>query len=404
LIKICGIIFSVNLTQHHNNRQLCVFLFFMNPTSVHNSFSPVSRQAGWHTLSRSFRDSFTIKTLLHFFLITLISYTSFAQHDTLHFIQPDISVKTKPVSLHKADSGRSNQPINQLTNPHDAAQKQINKRVKIIAAANIAGYSGAMLGFYHAWYKNYPQSSFHTFNDMKEWKGMDKIGHAQGVYAESLASMELWRWTGIDRKKRIWLGGLSGPVYHTVIEVLDGFSAEWGWSWADVGANFIGSGMLIAQELAWDEQRIIFKFSFHRKSYSDPALNERSNKIFGKSTAERFLKDYNGQTYWLSANVHSFFPESKWPKWLNIAVGTGAEGMFGANENIGMDANGNVIFNRTDIRRYRQWYLSPDIDLSKIKTNKKGIKLALRLLNVVKIPMPALEYSNGGFKVRAIGF
>ncbi|HQW93173.1 MAG TPA: hypothetical protein PKY28_08745, partial [Ferruginibacter sp.] len=63
-----------------------------------------------------------------------------------------------------------------------------------------------------------------------------------------------------------------------------------------------------------------------------------------------------------------------------------------------------IIFNRTDIKRYRQWYLSPDIDLSKIKTNNKGLKLALRLLNVVKIPMPALEFSNGGFKVRAIGF
>ncbi len=370
----------------------------MAPIPVHNSTLPVFRQAGWQHSTSSFRDSGTMKSLLCFFLFTLISYTSFAQPDTLHFIQPNISVKTNPLPFHNADTGGSNPPINQLTT------KQINRRVKIIAAANIAGYSGAMLGFYHAWYKNYPQSNFHTFNDMSEWKGMDKIGHAQGVYAESLASMELWRWTGIDRKKRIWLGGLSGPVYHTVIEVLDGFSAEWGWSWADVGANFIGSGMLIAQELAWDEQRILFKFSFHRKSYSDPALNERSNKIFGKSTAERFLKDYNGQTYWLSANIRSFFPESKWPKWLNIAVGTGAEGMFGANENIGKDANGNVIFNRTDIKRYRQWYLSPDIDLSKIKTNKKGLKLALRLLNVVKIPMPALEFSNGGFKFRAIGF
>jgi hypothetical protein len=216
--------------------------------------------------------------------------------------------------------------------------------------------------------------------------------------------MELWRWTGIDRKKRIWIGGLSGPVYHTVIEVLDGFSAQWGWSWADVGANFIGSGMLIAQELAWDEQRIQFKFSFHRKSYNDPSLNQRSDKIFGSSLPERFLKDYNGQTYWLSANVRSFFPETKWPKWLNIAVGTGAEGMFGAFDNTGKDDMGNINFNRTDIKRYRQWYLSPDIDLTKINTNKKGLKLAFRLLNIVKIPMPALEYSNGSFKVKAIGF
>jgi hypothetical protein len=216
--------------------------------------------------------------------------------------------------------------------------------------------------------------------------------------------MELWRWTGIDRKKRIWLGGLSGAVYQTVIETLDGFSSEWGWSWGDFGANILGSGLFISQELAWNEQRIQYKFSFHRKWYSDPMLNQRSDKIFGNSTAERFLKDYNGQTYWLSANIKSFFPSSKLPAWLMISFGTGAEGMFGAVDNIGKDANGNIIFNRTDIKRYRQWYLAPDIDLSKIKTKHKGIKVALNILNIVKFPMPSLEYANGRFKFNALTF
>ena len=202
----------------------------------------------------------------------------------------------------------ANQPINQLTDQRinqspnlqitKLSNPQINRRVKIIAATNLVGYSGAMVGLYSAWYKNYPQSNFHSFNDFPEWKQIDKIGHAYSAYAESKASMELWRWTGIDRKKRIWIGGMSGAFYQTVIEVLDAYSAEWGWSWADFGANLLGSGMLVAQELAWDEQRIQFKFSFHRKSYNDASLNQRSDKIFGKSTAERFLKDYNGQTYY----------------------------------------------------------------------------------------------------------
>lgn len=283
-------------------------------------------------------------------------------------------------------------------------QQTIKKRTKIIAATNIIGYSAAMAGLYQAWYKNYPQSNFHAFNDIDEWKGIDKIGHMYSAYAESKASMELWRWTGIDRKKRIWLGGMSGAFYQTVIETLDGFSSEWGWSWGDFGANILGSGMLVTQELAWDEQRIQLKFSFHRKTYSDAALNQRSNKIFGSSTAERFLKDYNGQTYWLSANIKSFFPESKLPAWLMVSVGTGTEGMFGARDNIGKDANGNIIFSRTDIKRYRQWYLAPDIDLTKIKTKKKGIKVALNILNIVKFPMPSLEYSNGKFKVNAVTF
>ena len=339
-----------------------------------------------------------MKTLLSFFIGILLSYTSLAQDSTIVFQKIEPHENHVDTIIFNKKSSKDYQQINGLT------KTQINRRIKIITATNIIGYGAAMAGLYSAWYKNYPQSNFHSFNDMPEWKGIDKIGHAYSVYAESLASTELWRWTGISRKKRIWIGGLSGPMYHTVIEVLDGFSAQWGWSWGDIGANFIGSGMLIAQELAWDEQRIQFKFSFHRKTYSDPTLNQRSNKIFGSSTAERFLKDYNGQTYWLSTNVRSFFPESKWPRWLNIAVGTGAEGMFGANNNVGKDDAGNINFSRPDIKRYRQWYLSPDIDLTKIKTNRKGVKLAFRLLNIVKIPMPALEFSNGSFKVRAIAF
>jgi uncharacterized protein YfiM (DUF2279 family) len=333
--------------------------------------------------------SCTFKALLSFFFLLVIAFQLKAQDSSKTFLDdhPEIFKNTSPQKY-----------IPQLT------QKQTNNRVKIIAATNIVGYSAAMAGLYAAWYKDYPQSNLHTFNDIGEWKGIDKIGHAYSAYAESKASMELWRWTGIERKKRIWIGGMSGAFYQTVIETLDGFSKEWGWSWGDFGANILGSGMLVAQELAWDEQRIQFKFSFHHKSYNDPTLIQRSNKIFGTSTAERFLKDYNGQTYWLSANLKSFFPKSKLPAWLQVSIGTGAEGMFGANENIGKDANGTINFSRTDIKRYRQWYLAPDIDLTKIKTNRKGIKVALNILNIVKFPMPSLEYSNGRFKFNTLTF
>ncbi|WP_462255009.1 DUF2279 domain-containing protein [Ferruginibacter sp.] len=343
--------------------------------------------------------SCTFKALLSFYLLFAATFQLMAQDST----QKVNSVFTNGTFSDHGDTITFNTKQNKFNN-NKLTPQQTKKRVKIIATTNIIGYSGAMVGLYAAWYKNYPQTNFHSFNDIGEWKGIDKIGHAYSAYAESKASMELWRWTGIDRKKRIWLGGMSGAVYQTVIETLDGFSKEWGWSWGDFGANILGSGILVAQELVWDEQRIQFKFSFHRKFYSDPILNQRSNKIFGASTAERFLKDYNGQTYWLSANLKSFFPKSNLPAWLQISVGTGAEGLFGANKNIGKDDNGTMNFNRTDIKRYRQWYLAPDIDLTKIKTNKKGIKVALNILNIVKFPMPSLEYSNGKFKLNALTF
>lgn len=370
---------------------LYVFLFFMAKTFVH-TIAAIKKKGGYYFQKKS-------AVIFISVLFSLPVFAGYPAHFDSILITTNVELKNKSYfSQTIFPAFEDTIPVKPLTT------KQINRRIKIIAATNIIGYGGAMAGLYAAWYKNYPQSNFHVFNDINEWKGIDKLGHAYSVYAESLASTELWRWTGMSRKKRIWIGGLSGPVYHTVIEVLDGFSSEWGWSWGDIAANFSGSGLLIAQELAWDEQRIQFKMSFHRMKYNDPTLNTRSDKIFGTSTAERFLKDYNGQTYWLSTNVRSFFPQSKWPAWLNIAIGTGAEGMFGAFDNIGKDENGNIIFNRTDIKRYRQWYLAPDIDLSKIKTNKKGIKLALRLLNVIKFPAPALEFSNGSFKIKAIAF
>lgn len=284
------------------------------------------------------------------------------------------------------------------------SETQKRRRTWLVASANLAGYSAAMIGLYNAWYKNYPQGKFHSFNDWPEWKQMDKAGHLYSAYVESRGSMELWRWTGMDRKKRIWIGGMSGAFYQTVIEVLDGFSTEWGWSWADFSANILGSGMLVAQELAWDDQRIKLKFSFHRKTYADPELNQRSNTLFGRSWAERMLKDYNGQTYWASINLRPFFPDSRIPSWLSLSVGYGAEGLFGGTENTAKDENGNIIFNRPDIKRYRQWYLAPDIDLSKIKTNNKALRFLFSVLSSFKFPAPSLEFSNGKFRVNALHF
>ncbi len=337
------------------------------------------------------------KSLFSFFLAILFYVCASAQDSVVKISNVDTSLKSKIIL---------NQPINQSTNfQQNNLQYPYNKkRIKTVAIANVVGYGAIMYGLSAAWYSGFPKSKMHSFDDNGEWLQIDKIGHALSAYAESNASYEVWRWSGISRKKRIIYGGLSGAAYQTIIEVLDGYSAEWGWSWGDFGANIVGSGIFTAQELAWDEQRIRFKFSFHKKNYNDATLNARSTAIFGKSEPERFLKDYNGQTYWLSANVKSFFPKSRVPAWLGVAVGTGAEGMFGANDNIGRDKLGNITFARNDIQRYRQWYLAPDIDLSKIKTKKRGVRMLLTALNVFKFPMPSLEYSRNGVRFNWLHF
>ncbi len=72
--------------------------------------------------------------------------------------------------------------------------------------------------------------------------------------------------------------------------------------------------------------------------------------------------------------------------------------MYGGFENLATDKDENIIFDRRDIKRQRQWYLSPDIDFTKIKTNKKGVRTFLSVLNMVKLPAPTLELTGGKLK------
>lgn len=284
-------------------------------------------------------------------------------------------------------------------------EKNVNKkRAYLITGLNVVGYGTSLIIFNNTWYKNYPRTSFHTFNDSREWQQMDKIGHAWAAYNSGRASTAMWKWAGFSNKKATLIGGLSGTAYLTVIEILDGHSAEWGWSWSDIAANLTGSGLFIGQQLGWEEQRIQFKFSFHKKNYGEAMLNNRADDLFGSNWKERMLKDYNGQTYWLSTNLKSFFPDLNLPSWLNIAIGYGAEGMFGGFENKWNDGDPGFPIDRSDIKRYRQWFLAPDINFSKIKTNNKGLKTLFSFLDCFKFPTPSLELSNGKLKVNAIHF
>ncbi|MFY0254642.1 DUF2279 domain-containing protein [Chitinophaga sp. 30R24] len=281
----------------------------------------------------------------------------------------------------------------------------IRSRVWLLSGTTVAAYGVSLAVLNTAWYRDYPKSNFHFFSDMNEWKQMDKAGHIFSAYFIGKYSREMWRWSGIPRKEQIWVGGMSGFVFQSVIEILDGYSSEWGFSWGDMGANAIGSALLISQELAWNEQRIQLKFSAHPEHYNDDQiLAEKTTELFGKAFWERTLKDYNGQTYWLSVNLHSFYKDSHLPEWLNIAVGYGAQGMIGGTDNTWTDKHG-IDRDYSHLARTRQFYLSPDVDFTKIHTHKKAVKVLFQVLNMMKFPAPTFEItSKGRTKIRALYF
>ncbi|WP_315815813.1 DUF2279 domain-containing protein [Paraflavitalea speifideaquila] len=90
---------------------------------------------------------------------------------------------------------------------------------------------GSYIALNKAWYADYPKESFHFFNDNGEWLQMDKAGHVWTAYQMSRVSGALWKWAGLSAAKSAWLGGISGVAYQSIIEIQDGFSSEWGFSW-----------------------------------------------------------------------------------------------------------------------------------------------------------------------------
>lgn len=269
-----------------------------------------------------------------------------------------------------------------------------SKRQNTVFLTEAVAASATLLALNQLWYKDYPKSDFHFLNDNAQWLQMDKAGHVFSAYQVGRVGAEMLEWSGSSKKNQRLYGATLGFAFLTAVEVMDGFSAEWGASYGDIIANASGTALFISQDLLWNEQRIIPKFSYHQTVYPSARPN-----TLGSTWNEQILKDYNGQTYWLSANIASFVPIAKVPKWLNLAVGYGAEGMI-----TGDAVLVNTIF-LPEKRRIRQFYFSLDVDLTRIETKNHTLKTIFSIFNTLKIPAPTLEVrANGRFKWHTVYF
>jgi hypothetical protein len=289
------------------------------------------------------------KSLVFLLLFWMVSQTGFSQNTSDSFFKPSDSLDTK------------------------------RQNAVIISEAVLA--TGTLIGLNQVWYAEYPKSDFHFINDNSEWLQMDKAGHVFSSYHLGRFGAEMLQWSGANKKNQMLYGAGLGFVFLTAVEVLDGYSSEWGASLGDVVANASGTALYISQELIWKEQRITPKFSFHATKYAS-----YRPEVLGSSFTEQILKDYNGQTYWLSVNLHSFAKSSKIPKWLNLALGYGADGMITGNK----EDTPPVL--TSNPKRFRQFYLSLDVDLTKIKTKSHFLKTVFSIFNTVKIPAPTIEF------------
>jgi uncharacterized protein YfiM (DUF2279 family) len=271
------------------------------------------------------------------------------------------------------------------------------KRTLAASIFNAAAWSGSIATLQFVWYDDFSKSSFHTFNDNFEWQQMDKVGHMVTSWHFARAGGDLYEWSGVNHKTASIIGASYSIGYMTTFELLDGYSADWGFSWGDIGFNSLGSFTYFIQEFLWNEQYATFKFSAHHSGLA----NYRPD-VLGNDFASRTLKDYNGQTYWMSFNpIHWFKHDAKFPKWINLSLGYGIEDQIYGDGSVYVLNNGSSQIN---FNPYRQYYLSLDIDFEKIPTTKKWLKFIFRSINIFKIPFPALEISRGEFLLKPFYF
>ena len=275
----------------------------------------------------------------------------------------------------------------------DSSPTLDKKKRKILLISEATAYSISLVGLNQLWYAGYPKSKFHFINDNGEWLQMDKLGHLTSSYYSGVAGIKAYQWTGMSRKNAIWYGGLTGTFFLTIIEVLDGQSAEWGASSGDLIASSLGSFLAIGQELTWNEQRIQLKYS-----YSPSQWAKENPEQLGENHLQRVLKDYNGQTYWISLNLKSLLSvqNEDFPAWLSVSLGHSGDNMTEPYQAYKTE-NGNSF-----PKRERQFLLSFDVDLNKIKTKNKTLNSILHTFGFLKFPAPALELRGGILHLHSI--
>ena len=252
---------------------------------------------------------------------------------------------------------------------------KINKHIFLKALAlDCVYYPSVMLILQNTLYKDQEIVPFYFVNDNKGYLQLDKFSHSFGAYVESCIGYKCLLNAGLSKKNALIYGGTLGLVIQTPKEIMDGIHYGWGFSWGDMAANALGSGLVVGQELLFNDQLIKYKLSYWK-----PKPN---------SDIELKLNDYNFQTYWLSIPIDKLVPHKHIPSWLNISLGYGASGLYGQYEN--------EKVNPDDTQRYRKYLLSLDIDWTKIKTKSKFLKFVFQGINFVKIPFPTLEYNSMG--------
>lgn len=186
----------------------------------------------------------------------------------------------------------------------------------------MAGY-GATVAYvgYKSWWSE-SSDSFHFTNE--GWLGSntsrggaDKFGHGYTSYLSTRLLSESLQAAGNSPEQALNYASWTAGITTFGIEVLDGFTDEFGFSYEDMVFNLAGivTARFMEQNPWWDQR---FDLRFH---YQQSADSKRLNE--GDA-----LGDYSGQTYLLMGKFGGFnsFKNNPWLRYLELGVGYGSRG------------------------------------------------------------------------------
>lgn len=250
--------------------------------------------------------------------------------------------------------------------------------VNYIKFAAITGVTGGAFWWLHnyqsnAWWKD-QRSAFHIQNDWEYALSADKVGHFfDGAFIQALYE-GAFEWAGFKKTTAMWIGAGFSIAYMTDIEIEDGFARDWGFSTGDEICNVAGALYPIGQYYFDPLKNFNLKWSYY------PSEEITSGKKNGA-----FLDDYNGQTMWLTVDLHNMLPKNTkryWPEVLNLTFGYGVE-------------------HYTDFsKRYQNWYVGLDLNWEKIiPGNSKFMVWFKRVINHFRfLPLPVIRFNPHGVK------
>ena len=262
-----------------------------------------------------------------------------------------------------------------------------------ISIASAGFWSSSLYLLNNVWYANSPRSSFHTFDDYQEWMQMDKVGHIFSAYHAANLLTHAYTWTGVKQSKAATIGSLATLAYLTSVEYLDGTNQAWGFSWSDQIANTLGAGVAW-----WKNQPSNSTAIYLKQSYSPSPYAGLRPSVLGKTNIERYLKDYNGQTYWLSFSPNRLLGTEFVPKFLLLSLG------YSCDSKLEGHANEYVAANGIKYTAQREFLISLDIDFNQVLFKRKWVKKLFSLFQLIKVPLPAIQLLGSTLSFQYIYF